>query len=123
MAKRKSLVGNGTATCYREAKVFSRDTVNATYTVSFTSDLQVETVAAADVHRKVLDVLEYLWDRRKKVPKFYAMSLLLALLQPSSAAAERVFSQLKAFFDGGGQRGSALEALVETTLQLRMHRR
>jgi hypothetical protein len=28
-----------------------------------------------------------------------------------------------AFFDGGGQCGSALEALVETTLQLRMHRR
>ena len=44
MAKRKSLVGNGTATCYREAKVVSRDAVNATYSVSFTSDLQVETV-------------------------------------------------------------------------------
>ena len=43
--------------------------------------------------------------------------------QPSPGSDAWMAVQLKAYFDGGGQRGSALEALVETTLQLRMHRR
>jgi hypothetical protein len=43
------------------------------------------------------------------------------LLQPSSAAAERIFSLLQAYFSGGGRRGQALQDLILLMMQLVYH--
>ena len=51
---------------------------------------------------------------RSKVPSFLKVVMLVALVQVSSAAAERVFSLLKRVRDACG------DSLVESTLELRL---
>ena len=56
-------------------------------------------------------------------PAWFAAAKILVLLQPSSAAAERVFSLLEAMFGKKGCRGSSKADLKSTSLQLRSHGR
>jgi hypothetical protein len=86
-------------------------------------DLATERVEASRVERPELDVLYRMWELREELPKWYEVTKILVLMQPSSAAAERVFSLLQAFFAAGGRRGHALYDLILSTMQLRYHKR
>lgn len=55
--------------------------------------------------------------------RLHQVSKILVLLQPSSAAAERIFSLLQAYFSGGGRRGQALQDVILLVLQLQYHGR
>ena len=68
-------------------------------------------------------MLYRMWDLREELPKWYEVTKILVLMQPSSAAAERVFSLLQAFFAAGGRRGRSLHDLILTMMQLRYHKR
>lgn len=81
-------------------------------------------MSAFDTHVTCrLNVLEYVWARREKLPACYEMVKIMALMQPSSAAAERIFSLLAAFFAAGGSRARCLKDERLLTLQLRSHDR
>ena len=56
-------------------------------------------------------------------PNWFKVVKKLACLQPSSAASERIFSLLQAYFAKGGRRGSSLEDIIELTIQLQYHQR
>ena len=93
------------------------------YRIRFDKDLVEELVEPKFVERTHVDVLYYLWCRRDKFPEWYEVSIVLALLHPTSAGAERVFSLLQAFFADNGRRAHALSDLINTTLKLRYHDR
>ena len=57
-----------------------------------------------------VDVLQWHDDNRKKRPTFWLAASLCVQVQPSSGAAERVFSQLKALW-GDRQRGVLGDAI------------
>ena len=82
-----------------------------------------ESVLRAFVEPAELDVLNYIWARKVFLPTWYALVKVMVLMQPSSAAAERVFSLLQAFFAAGGRRGSTLKDERLATIQLRSHDR
>ena len=71
----------------------------------------------------VTRVLYYFKQRRAQFPAWFAAAKILALFQPSSAAAERVFSLLEALFGKKGHRGQAKGCLIDGTLKLRSHKR
>ena len=61
------------------------------------------------------------WEQHKRtLPTWYVGFQVIALLQPSSAAAERVFSQLRSTF--GDQQGSTLEDYKEASIMMRFNR-
>jgi hypothetical protein len=64
------------------------------------------------------------WHRhRKACPHTYQMVRKLALLQPSSAMAERIFSMLQAFFPQMGRRGRCYQDFILLCMQLNAHYR
>jgi hypothetical protein len=82
-----------------------------------------EMVPAKRVLSEPFSVLSYFKQRKNKFPTWFAASKILALMQPSSAAAERVFSLLESFFGKMGRRGAALADVINCTLKLRSHDR
>jgi hypothetical protein len=83
-----------------------------------------QTLPSADVDgSSSFSVLRYFKDRKIRLKAWFAASKILVLFQPSSAAAERVFSLLEAVFPKGGRRGHALADLINGTLKLNMHKR
>ena len=74
-----------------------------------------------DGYRPLESYIRWHWDARKRRPTFLKAALLLVLVQPTSAAVERVFSRLKAYF--GDQQFSALADLIRTTLMLAENKR
>lgn len=107
-------------------KVKSFDKITDKYTVVFGTgkDKDEQVVPSAQVQpEEVFSVLYYLKQRKGKLPAWFKASKILVLLQPSSAAAERVFSLLEAFFSKKGSRGRALDDLVNATLKLMYHDR
>ena len=75
---------------------------------------------AADVSAD-LDPLE-LWERKAQyLPPWVAAGRNIVLVQPSSAAAERVFSLLKASFNE--RQDHALQDYLETSLMLQYNKR
>ena len=93
------------------------------YSVRYQSDSAVEAVEQPLMERAPMDVLYFFWCFRHKFPRWYDVVCVMALLHPTSAAAERVFSQLQAFFAGNGRRSACLSDLVNTTLKLRVNDR
>merc|ERR1711907_42741 len=91
---------------------------HAKYLIRFDKDLHQELVEPEFVERVHVDVLQFFWSHRGNFPQWYEVVCVLALLHPTSAAAERVFSLLQAFF-GAGLRCNSLHDLVNTTLKLR----
>ena len=78
-------------------------------------------IAAADGCPVDVDALEW-WRRHKNdLPKWADMARRIALCQPSSAAAERVFSLLQCTF--GDRQDLALEVYVEASLMLQYNKR
>ena len=63
---------------------------------------------AVKVHSKIKDVLKWHWNHRRSRPAFYEAAKLLALVQPHSAAAERVFSIVTNRF------GTSVQGMVTT---------
>jgi hypothetical protein len=63
------------------------------------------------------DLLAWWFTVRRRIPTWYSLLLEVVIFQPSSAAAERVFSLLDAFF--GSKRESCLEDLKEGSVMLR----
>ena len=68
-----------------------------------------------------IDVPKWWKDHHEELPKWSAAALKAFLVQPSSAAAESVFSLLKNSF--GEQQQSALHDLVTATLMVQYNRR
>lgn len=113
-----------------QGKVISYNDASKTYEIEFTvivhgapSTLVREFIPAKRVLPEVFGVLRFFKKRRAKFPAFFAAAKVIALMQPTSAAAERVFSLLEAFFGPKGRRGRALQDLINTTLKLRYHDR
>jgi len=78
-------------------------------------------IAAADGCPVDVDALEW-WRRHKNdLPKWADMARRIALCQPSSAAAELVFSLLQCTF--GDRQDLALEVYVEASLMLQYNKR
>lgn len=75
------------------------------------------------VHPKLLSVLSYFMHRKHKFPEWFTAAKTLALLQPTSATAERTFSLLEAMFGKRGHRGQSRADLIDTGLKLRLHDR
>ena len=70
-----------------------------------------------------LSVLGYLKARVGVMPTWFSSAKVIVLAQPSSAAAERVFSLLESFFGKRGTRGRALADVINSTLKLRFNDR
>ena len=91
---------------------------------SLKDELPAYLVKAADI-RNDFDVLEDTWQWWKTtstdLPSWSAAVKKLVLVQPSSAAAERVFSLLVTMF--GDQQHDALEDMIEGALMLRVNDR
>ena len=85
-------------------------------------NVQLE-VPARRVEDSVLDVLQYFCDRRKSLDDWYQAAMIVVLFQPSSCAAERVFSMLEQCYSKKGNRGRSLADLVVATIKLRKHNR
>ena len=68
-----------------------------------------------------LDPLEWWKLNTSSLPNWSLAARKVLLVQPSSAAAERVFSLLKASF--GDQQDSSLQDYVETSLMLQYNKR
>ena len=62
------------------------------------------------------DLLTYYYGMRNDFPTWYEFVSLLVLLQPSSAAAERVFSQLSGIFSK--QQGRLLQSGIWVAIAL-----
>ena len=75
---------------------------------------------SADVD-KGFDALEWWKSNASSLPNWSSAARRILLIQPSSAAAERVFSLLKASF--GEQQDSSLQDYVETSLMLQYNKR
>ena len=67
------------------------------------------------------DIRQFWNNRRATLPIFFFLFCRFALMQPSSATAERVFSLLKQMF--GSQQESALKDYVETSVMLAYNHR
>ena len=68
-----------------------------------------------------INVLEWWKDNQEVLPIWSSAASKIVLLQPSSAAAERVFSLLNASFDKTQQ--SSLEDYVESSIMLQYNKR
>jgi hypothetical protein len=82
-----------------------------------------ENIRASCVGELPFSVLYYFKQKKAKFPAWFAAAKILALMQPTSAAAERVFSLLEAYFAKGGRRGSSLADLISTTIKMKYHGR
>ena len=81
-------------------------------------------IPVAQIHKKPMNVLQYMKKRaRRGMPTWFDVAKDLALMQPSSCAAERVFSQLESHFPKSGTRGSAKADIINATIKLRCHDR
>ena len=95
--------------------------------VSLLDRLKAPTPADIARPRKRADVSEEFdpldwWKRNSStLPHWSACAKKILLIQPSSAAAERVFSLLKASF--GDQQESCLQDYVQTSLMLQYNKR
>lgn len=70
---------------------------------------------------KKIDVLQWFYDRKADLPFFWGACKVLALVQPSSAGAERVFSLLKAFWNE--QQTQSLSDAIKVSLMLAVNKR
>ena len=84
------------------------------------SELPAYLAKAADVSPDV-GVLEWWKQHKDDLPHWISAAQLVALVQPSSAAAEKVFSLLNASF--GDQQVHALQDYVEASLMLQFNKR
>lgn len=87
--------------------------------VALQAELPTYLSLSADVSSGI-DILKWWKDHHEELPKWSAAALSVFLVQPSSAAAERVFSLLKSSF--GEQQQSALHDLVTATLMVQYNR-
>lgn len=108
-----------------KGKIIEFDPTARIYVIEFKLDNAVvqERIDVSLVDMPSFSVLSYLKQRRLRFPAFFAASKILALYQPTSAAAERVFSLLEQFFGKKGSRGNALSDLIDGTLKLNYHKR
>ncbi len=124
-----------TVRAFKAARIFSPSSVNAMQpgpaaleelrripafdTDAIIGALQAELpaylAAAEDVHADV-DILQWWGERRDELPAFSSAFEKILLIQPSSAAAERVFSLLQASFDHLQE--DALEDYLEASIML-----
>ena len=107
-------------------KVLRFDGVTGSYAVEFGTkkepdrqDIPASRIRAVEP----FNVLYYYKQRKDKLPEWFKAAKLLVLLQPSSAAAERVFSLLEIFFSKKGLRGSVLSDAINATIKLMSHDR
>ncbi len=87
-------------------------------------DLNVELpiyMAKADGVSPTIDKLEWWKKHSNELPHWSAACKLVLLVQPSSAAAERVFSLLSNSF--GEQQTSSLEETIEASIMLQYNYR
>ena len=105
--------------------VVEYDTESDAYVVEFVMEAQVvrERISSCCIHGPVFSVLRYLKQKRLRFPATFKAAKILALFQPSSAAAERVFSLLEKVFGKKGSRTCALKDLIDATLKLMTHDR
>jgi len=85
------------------------------------SDLEEEDVLPGRVILPVRDFLKYFHEIRDEFPEWMELVKILVLLQPSSAAAERVFSQLAGMFSKSQM--SLLQDTMWIVIALRFHDR
>ena len=78
-------------------------------------------MAKADGVSPTIDKLEWWKKHSNELPHWSAACKLVLLVQPSSAAAERVFSLLSNSF--GEQQTSSLEETIETSIMLQYNYR
>ena len=124
---------------FPKGEVVKYNRVTKMYTIKFPSPVGASANKLID-HAQVkraepYSVLQHFKDadvRRRKAKKteespkesaWFKVCKILALLQPSSAAAERVFAMLSALFPETGRRGSARFDLVNTSVKMRTHGR
>ena len=105
--------------------VVEYDTESDAYVVEFVMERQVirGRISSSCIHGPVFSVLRYLKQKRLRFPATFKAAKILALFQPSSAAAERVFSLLEQVFGKKGSRTCALKDLIDATLKLMSHDR
>ena len=68
-------------------------------------------------------VLNYFFQRRSMLQSWYEVCKIVVLVQPSSCAAERVFSLLEQKFSKRGNRGRAKQDLIDATAKITFHDR
>ena len=93
---------------------------NSGSVVSLQGELPTYLSLSADVDANV-DVLKWWKDHHEELPQWSLAALKVLLIQPSSAAAERVFSLMKNAF--GDQQQSSLQDLVTATLMVQYNKR
>tara|TARA_B100000780_G_C20970367_1_gene387424 strand:- start:15 stop:482 length:468 start_codon:yes stop_codon:yes gene_type:complete len=71
----------------------------------------------------VNDVLVWHWEHRHVRPTFYEVAKLLVLVQPHSAAAERVFSLVKNRFDPSIGESTTLASWIRLSCMLKWNKR
>ena len=84
------------------------------------AELPAYLARAADTDQQ-FDILEWWRRNAPDLPKWSAAAKRIFLIQPSSAASERVFSLLKNSF--GAQQDNALKDYVEASLMLQFNKR
>ena len=93
---------------------------NSGHVVTLQTELPTYLALSADVSAGI-DVLKWWKDHHQELPQWSLAAQKVFLVQPSSAAAERVFSLLKNAF--GEQQQSSLHDLVAATLMVQYNRR
>ena len=93
---------------------------NSGHVVTLQAELPTYLALSADVSAGI-DVLKWWKDHHQELPQWSLAAQKVFLVQPSSAAAERVFSLLKNAF--GEQQQSSLHDLVAATLMVQYNRR
>ena len=88
---------------------------------SLVDELPLYLAAIQDVELESLEEKWKWWSRRNDLPHWQEAVKKLVLVQPSSAASERVFSMLTSCF--GDQQTHALEETVEASIMLRYNKR
>ena len=107
---------------FTDATVVRYYDLEGEYLVRFGDD-STERMSREFVVPTELDVLNYVWQRKEKLPAWYKMVKVMVHMQPSSAAAERIFSLLAAFFKSNGRTRAAKKDERLATPQLRSHDR